>query len=339
MDRSPSRSGPRSCTSTTAGNAGRRARQLRGRRASHGRRAASDRPGQPRLGRRPWAAIHPSPHATWCSADPRRCWPTRRPPTSRPTSARSCPSAQRPHAILTHGPGRRDRPEARRRRGIHRAVHGVSPGRGVRPRVHDRGRVGSGRIRPRRSTSTGHSTLSHGSAGSAVVPADATLAAEIDKRIDLGLASPRLQGHAAGTFDLVSGGGRKAGNVRLTITPPQLGDVYLGAVPPAVALVRTPRRGQGSRSSRRSRGLVVDTKRSGASAPCRCPTTAQSSRRSRCRSVVASTRRHAPGPSRSPSRAGPTRTRPSRWDVAVELPLPAQASAAGQLKVEVARAP
>ena len=52
--------------------------------------------------------------------------------------------------------------------------------------------------------------------GSAAIPADATLAAEIDKRIDLGLASPRQQAQSAGTFDLVSGGGRKAGNVRLT---------------------------------------------------------------------------------------------------------------------------
>ena len=47
--------------------------------------------------------------------------------------------------------------------------------------------------------------------GSAAVPADATLAAEIDKRIDLGLASPRQEARSAGTFDLVSGGGERPG--------------------------------------------------------------------------------------------------------------------------------
>jgi hypothetical protein len=174
--------------------------------------------------------------------------------------------------------------------------------------------------------------------GSAVVPADATLAAEIDKRIDLGLASPRLQGHAAGTFDLVSGGGRKAGNVRLTITPPQLGDVYLGAIPPAVALVRI-------RAAVKDPGAAADLV-AWLSTPNVPGVGALSvpDDGSELQAIALPLGRCFNPPPCTGSIEITVESRADKdatitWDVAVELPLPAQASAAGQLKVEVARAP
>jgi len=71
-----------------------------------------------------------------------------------------------------------------------------------------------------------------------VIPSDATLVAEVDKRLDLGLASPRLQGRAEGSFDLVPANGRKGYRLRLVVTPPDLGNAFFGASPPGVALVR-----------------------------------------------------------------------------------------------------
>ena len=174
--------------------------------------------------------------------------------------------------------------------------------------------------------------------GSAAVPADATLAAEIDKRIDLGLCITAPAGpRGEGTFDLVSGGGRKGRERAIDDHPATAGRCAPGGLPPAVALVRIQRRGQGSGAAADLVAwLTAQTFR--ASAPCRCPTTAQSSRRSRCRSALlrpaAMHRVH-----RDPVESRADKDATITWDVAVELPVPTQALAAGQLKVEVASAP
>jgi hypothetical protein len=170
------------------------------------------------------------------------------------------------------------------------------------------------------------------------IPGDATLAVEVDQRLDLGPASPRLQAHAEGSFDLVSGVGRKGGRVRLIVTPPALGDPFFGAAPPAVALVRL-------RAAVKDRGAPADliawvyapdgpsvgsdtvaddgTEVQTIALPlARCFDT-----RTCSGSIEISVE----------SRADLDAT--ISWDVAIDLPVPSQRLATGQLKVEVARAP
>lgn len=172
----------------------------------------------------------------------------------------------------------------------------------------------------------------------AAILANATLAAEVDQRLDLGPSSPRLLGHAEGSFDLVSGGGRKGGRVRLVVTPPSLGNAFFGAPTPAVALVRL-------RAAVKDPGAPADlvvwvsapdhpgvssikladdgTELQTIALPFgRCNGT-QTCNGSIEIFVESRTDRDAT----------------ISWDVAVDLPLPSRTTAAGQLKVEVASAP
>ncbi len=174
---------------------------------------------------------------------------------------------------------------------------------------------------------------------SAAIPPDATLVAELDKRLDLGLASPRLQGRAEGSFDLVPANGRKGFRLRLVVTPPSLGNAFLGASPPAVALVRLRAAvkdpsaaadlvawvsGRSYRSEVGSLPLADDgTELQTIALPLDgCIATEP---------CIGSIEIFVDGRG--------DRDATISWDVAVELPVPTQALAAGQLKVEVARAP
>jgi hypothetical protein len=74
--------------------------------------------------------------------------------------------------------------------------------------------------------------------GSAGIPDDATLTAEVDHAIDLGPQSPRLHAQAEGAFDLQAAGDRTSGRLKLLVSAPAFGDAFLGAAPPAVAIVR-----------------------------------------------------------------------------------------------------
>jgi hypothetical protein len=174
---------------------------------------------------------------------------------------------------------------------------------------------------------------------SAAIPPDATLVGEVDQRLDLGLASPRLQGRAAGSFDLVPANGRKGFRLRLVVTPPSLGKAFFGAPPPAVALVR----------------LHAAVKDPGAPADLVAWVTGRN-----YRSEVGSLPLADDGTELQTIALpldGCVATEPCigsieifvdgrgdrdatiSWGVAIELPVPTQALAAGQLKVEVASAP
>lgn len=174
---------------------------------------------------------------------------------------------------------------------------------------------------------------------SAAIPPDATLVAKVDQRLDLGLASPRLQGRAAGSFDLVPANGKKGFRLRLVVTPPSLGDAFFGASPPAVALVR----------------LHAAVKDPGASAGLLAWVTGRN-----YRSEMGSLPLADDGTELQTIALpldGCLATEPCigsveifvdsqgdrdatiSWDVTIELPVPTQALAAGQLKVEVASAP
>jgi hypothetical protein len=75
--------------------------------------------------------------------------------------------------------------------------------------------------------------------GADEVPGAATLTAMIDNKLDLDATSPRLKGGARGSFQLGEAqDGRRRGNVRLQVDGPRFDDTYLGAPPPAVAIVR-----------------------------------------------------------------------------------------------------
>jgi hypothetical protein len=174
--------------------------------------------------------------------------------------------------------------------------------------------------------------------GSTAIPADATLTAEIDKRLDLGLASPRQQAHSAGTFDLVSGGGRTGGRVRLVVTPPELGTTFLGAAAPVVGLVRI-------RAAVKDPGAAADlvawlsTPNQPGVAALPVPDDGTELQTialplGRCfnsQSCAGSIEIFVE------SRTGKDAT--ISWDVAVELPLPPQASPAGRLRIEVEHGP
>lgn len=174
--------------------------------------------------------------------------------------------------------------------------------------------------------------------GSASIPADATLTAEVDERVDLGTASPRLSGEAKGSFDLVSGGGRKGGRVRLIVTPPQLGDAYLGAVPPAVALVRL-RATVKDASTPADLVVWVSTPNSYSGGSL---TLADDGTELQTFALPIA-QCFGPGPCSGwveisvESRADRDAT--ISWDVAVDLPLPSEGLASGPLRVEVASAP
>ena len=174
--------------------------------------------------------------------------------------------------------------------------------------------------------------------GAAAIPADATLAAEIDKRIDLGLASPRQQARSAGTFELVSGGGRKSGRVRLVVTPPELGTTFLGATPPAVALVRI-------RAAVKDPGAAADLV-AWLSTPNHPGVDALSvpDDGTELQTIALPLGRCFDPPPCGGSIEISVESRADKdatisWDVAVELPLPPQASPAGRLRIEVERAP
>ena len=75
--------------------------------------------------------------------------------------------------------------------------------------------------------------------GAETVPDGAALTAKIDKTVDLDATSARLRGEARGSFELGEPTqGRRIGRVRLRLDAPSLGDRYLGAPLPAVAVIR-----------------------------------------------------------------------------------------------------
>jgi hypothetical protein len=174
---------------------------------------------------------------------------------------------------------------------------------------------------------------------SAAIPPDATLVAEVDQKLDLGLDSPRLQGRAEGSFDLVPANGRKGFRLRLVVTSPSLGNAYFGAAPPAIALVRLRAAvkdpgakadlvawvsGRNYRSEVGSLPLADDgTELQTIALPfdgCFVTETCTGSIE-----IFVDSRGD--------------RDATISWDVAVELPVPSQRLATGELKVEVASAP
>ena len=174
--------------------------------------------------------------------------------------------------------------------------------------------------------------------GSAAIPADATMAAEVDQRLDLGPASPRLQGKAEGSFDLVSGGGRKGGRLRLVVSPPDLRDAYFGAAPPVVALVRL-------RAAVKDPGTPANLVAwvSGQNGPSASAITLADDGTelqtialplSICFDVKGCT-----GSIEISVESRADRDATISWDVAVDLPLPSAGLGSGPLKVEVASAP
>jgi hypothetical protein len=175
--------------------------------------------------------------------------------------------------------------------------------------------------------------------GSAAVPADATLAAEVDERLDLGLASPRIQARVEGSFDLVASGGRKGGRVRLVVTPPPLGNAFFGAAPPAVALVRL-------RAAVKDPGAPADllawisgrSYRSDGSSVTLADdgTELQTIALPLDGCYVTDT---CPGSIEIFVESRADRDATISWDVAIELPVPSQVPADGELKIEVASAP
>jgi hypothetical protein len=75
-------------------------------------------------------------------------------------------------------------------------------------------------------------------AGAERVPDQATLTAKVDEAIDLDATSPRTTAHAEGSFELGEANqGRRQGSVRLKIDGPSPGNQFLGAAPPAVAVI------------------------------------------------------------------------------------------------------
>jgi hypothetical protein len=175
-------------------------------------------------------------------------------------------------------------------------------------------------------------------AGSAGIPADATLAAEVDRRLDLGPASPRLHGEAEGTFDLVPANGRKGGRVRLVVTPPPLADAYFGAAPPAVAVVRVR---AAVKDPAASAGLIAWVSGGSSAGVSSVPLADDGTELrtiafpiERCYDPQACT-----GSIEIFVDSRADRDATISWDVAVDLALPSETFAAGQLKVEVAGAP
>ena len=174
---------------------------------------------------------------------------------------------------------------------------------------------------------------------SAAIPADATLAAEVDKRLDLGLASPRLQAHAEGSFDLVPANGRKGARIRLVVTAPTLGNAFFGAAPPAVALVKL-------RAAVKDPGAPADLVAwvSGRNYRSDVGSPALADDGTELRTIALPldgcyVTEACPGSIEIFVESRADRDATISWDVAIELPVPTQALAGGVLTVEVARAP
>ena len=137
---------------------------------------------------------------------------------------------------------------------------------------------------------------------------------------------------------LVSGGGRKSGRVRLVVTPPELGTTYLGAPLPVVALVRI-------RAAVKDPGAAADLV-AFVSAPDRYgegPLTLADDGTEVQTIVLPLGRcidpRRCTGSIDISVESRADKDATISWDVAVELPLPAQASPAERLRIEVERAP
>ena len=174
--------------------------------------------------------------------------------------------------------------------------------------------------------------------GAAAVPAGATLTAEIADRLDLGLASARLQATAKGSFDLAGGGDRKVGRVRLLVTAPRLGGTYFGAPPPAVATVRLRAALKDPGAPGKLRVFVSSPENYGTSSITLADdgTESQTVRFAldRCEPGVACT-----GSIGISVESSTGREATISWDISIELPVPRPQLAVGDLRIEVASAP
>ena len=126
--------------------------------------------------------------------------------------------------------------------------------------------------------------------------------------------------------------------MRLTITPPQLGDVYLGATAPVVALVRI-------RAAVKDPGAAADLVAwlSTPNVPGVGAVTVPDDG-TELQTIALPLGRCFNSPPCAGSIEITVESRADKdatisWDVAIELPLPPQASPDGRLRVEVARAP
>jgi hypothetical protein len=170
--------------------------------------------------------------------------------------------------------------------------------------------------------------------GASGVPEGATLTAEVGERLDLGLASPRLQGRAEGSFDLQPAGDQRTGRVRLLISAPDMGNAFFGASPPAVAVVRLRAAVKDPGTPAKLRAWVTDPDHPGVTA------LALSDDGTELRALAFPLSRCPPGPTCNgyveiQVDSASNREATISWDIAAELPVSRPGLAPGELRIEV----